>query len=77
MLDRILLRARLSAPFMRQRIARGEQAFIDAWNASGGQARLDARAVWLEQKYDALLAALNGWTAESIAGGVFVVVLLR
>jgi hypothetical protein len=46
--------------FVKKRIERGEQVFIDAWKAGGGQARYDRRSAWIDDNYDDLLAALVG-----------------
>ena len=45
--------------FVQKRIERGEQVFIDAWKAGGGQARYDRRSTWIDDNYDDFLAALT------------------
>ena len=45
--------------FARTRVDRGEQPFVEMWNASGGQARYDRRSAWIDANRDRLLDALT------------------
>jgi hypothetical protein len=44
--------------FVRRRVERGEQAFIEMWEAMGGQARYDRRRAWFEKERPRFLDAL-------------------
>lgn len=46
--------------FVRRRVEAGEQAFIDMWEAMGGQARYDRRRDWFSSQRPAFAAALLG-----------------
>jgi thiamine kinase-like enzyme len=45
--------------FVRRRVERGEPAFIEMWNAMGGQARYDRRREWFERNRQQVLDALG------------------
>jgi hypothetical protein len=45
--------------FVRRRMAAGEQAFIDMWQAMGGQARHDRRRTWFSRELDRFAASLG------------------
>lgn len=44
--------------FVRRRVERGEQAFVDMWNQMGGQARYDRRQEWFARNRQHFLDAL-------------------
>ena len=64
MADRPALMKELTAQFerggqfVRRRVEAGEPAFIEMWNAMGGQARYDRRAAWFAVERDRVLEAL-------------------
>jgi Phosphotransferase enzyme family len=58
-LDCIVAGIHRSGPFVLARIARGEQAFIDMWERSGGHDRIARRIAWIDSIRSELAAALN------------------
>lgn len=58
-LDHVVAGIHRGGAFVRARIARGEQAFIDMWERSGGQERVDRRRAWIDAVRPQLLAALD------------------
>jgi hypothetical protein len=58
-LDHIVAGIHRSGPFVLARIARGEQAFIDMWERSGGHDRIARRIAWIDSIRSELAAALN------------------
>ncbi|MGW6173980.1 phosphotransferase [Arthrobacter sp. NPDC055138] len=58
-LDQIVRGIHQSGPFVLARIARGEQAFIEMWERSGGQERITRRIAWIDSIRSELSAALN------------------
>lgn len=62
LLDALSEQIRSGGQFVRRRMARGEQAFIEMWNNSGGQARYDRRRLWFADqrpRFEAALAPLG------------------
>ncbi|WP_345042719.1 phosphotransferase [Georgenia daeguensis] len=59
LLDHVVAGAHRGGTFVLARIARGEQAFIDMWERSGGQERVDRRRKWIDSVRTELLAALD------------------
>lgn len=58
-LDHVVASIHRGGAFVKARIARGEQAFIDMWERSGGQANVDRRIAWIDAVRPQLLAALE------------------
>jgi hypothetical protein len=58
-LDLLVAGIHRGGAFVLARVARGEQAFIDMWERSGGQERLDRRRAWIDSVRTELLAALD------------------
>ncbi len=58
LLGQIAGRVRRGGEFLAARVAAGEQAFIDLWEAGGGMARFDRRRAWFAVERDRLAAAL-------------------
>lgn len=67
-LDIVVAGIHRGGAFVLARVARGEQAFIEMWERSGGQARLDRRRAWIDSVRTELLAAL-GASASAPEGG--------
>jgi hypothetical protein len=59
LLDIIVTTIHRGSLFARTRVDRGEQPFVEMWNASGGQARYDRRSAWIDANRDRLLGALT------------------
>jgi hypothetical protein len=59
LLDHVVGGIHRGGKFVLERVARGEQAFIDMWQTSGGQERLDRRRAWIDSVRDELAAALE------------------
>jgi hypothetical protein len=45
--------------FVRQRVERGEPAFVEMWERMGGQARYDRRRDWFSQHRERFVDALG------------------
>ena len=54
-----------SGEFVRRRMERGEQAFVDMWNATGGAARYVRRRRWFEANRERFAEALSAGAARS------------
>jgi hypothetical protein len=59
LLDHVVGGIHRGGKFVLERIARGEQAFVDLWETSGGQERLDRRRAWIDSVRDELASALE------------------
>ncbi|WP_052436671.1 phosphotransferase [Georgenia sp. SUBG003] len=59
LLDHVVAGVHRGGAFVLSRVARGEQAFIDMWERSGGQERVDRRIAWIDAVRPRLLAALE------------------
>lgn len=59
LLDFVVSGIHRAGAFVLERVARGEQAFIDMWERSGGQERLDRRRAWIDSVRAELAAALE------------------
>lgn len=58
-LDLLVAGIHRGGAFVLARVARGEQAFVEMWERSGGQGRLDRRRAWIDSVRAELLAALD------------------